>query len=68
MPSSKPDNLAAIRRKYSVPARRGDAVEIQGRGGVITGVCGDCVRVKLLGMHRGIPFHPNEITYLGEAR
>jgi hypothetical protein len=64
MTLKKPDNLACLRQKFSVPARRGGAVEIRGRGGVITGVVGDCVRVRLMGTTRGIPFHPHELTYL----
>lgn len=63
MPLKKNDTLAFIRQKFSVPARRGGLVEIAGVNGVITGMSGDCVRVKLLGMERGVPFHPHEITY-----
>lgn len=59
----KPDNLSAIRNKFGVPARRGGAVEINGRPGVITGMSGDFVRVKLTGMAAGLPFHPHEIVY-----
>jgi len=59
----KPDNLAAIRAKFGVPARRGGAVEINGRRGVITGMSGDLVKVKLQGTDAGLPFHPLEITY-----
>lgn len=67
MTSNKPDNLAAIRLKFAVPARRGGAVEIAGRGGIITGMCGDCVKVRFFDMKRGVPFHPMEITYLAGA-
>ncbi|MEZ2294842.1 hypothetical protein [Variovorax sp. RCC_210] len=59
----KPDNLSAIRNKFGVPARRGGAVEINGHPGVITGMSGDFVRVKLTGMAAGLPFHPHEIVY-----
>jgi hypothetical protein len=59
----KPDNLSAIRDKFRVPARRGDAVQIDGRPGVITGMSGDFVRVKLAGTGAGLPFHPHEIVY-----
>jgi hypothetical protein len=59
----KPDNLSAIRDKFGVPARRGGAVRINGRPGVITGMSGDFVRVKLAGTGSGVPFHPLEIVY-----
>lgn len=64
MPTKKPDNLARLRLKFSVPARRGGAVEVRGHSGIITGIVGDCVRVRLHGTERGIPYHPHEITYL----
>ncbi|MBJ2154562.1 hypothetical protein [Variovorax sp. IB41] len=67
MTLKKPDNLARLRHKFSVPARRGGAVEVLGRCGIITGVVGDCVRVRLIGTKRGIPFHPHEIVYLAPS-
>lgn len=63
MALKKNDMLACIRQKFSVPARRGGLVEVRGVSGIITGMSGDCVRVKLVGMERGVPFHPHEITY-----
>lgn len=63
MKIKKPDNLSAIREKFGVPARRGGAVEVDGQPGIITGMSGDFVRVKLLGREAGVPFHPHEITY-----
>lgn len=63
MKIKKPDNLTAIREKFGVPARRGVAVEVDGQPGIITGMSGDFVRVKLRGREAGVPFHPHEITY-----
>jgi hypothetical protein len=63
MKIKKPDNLSAIREKFGVPARRGVAVEVDGQPGIITGMSGDFVRVKLRGREAGVPFHPHEITY-----
>ncbi|MGJ7613497.1 MULTISPECIES: hypothetical protein [unclassified Variovorax] len=63
MKIKKPDNLTAIREKFGVPARRGGAVEVNGQPGIITGMSGDFVRVKLRGREAGVPFHPHEITY-----
>jgi hypothetical protein len=63
MAVKKNDTLARIRQKFSVPARRGGLVKVAGVSGVITGMSGDCVRVKLVGMERGVPFHPHEIHY-----
>lgn len=58
-----PDNLTAIREKFGVPARRGAMVHVNGFRGVITGMSGDFVRVKLVGKLAGVPFHPHEIDY-----
>ena len=55
--------IRAIRDKFGVPARRGGMVTINGFPGVITGMSGDFVRVKLAGKAAGIPFHPHEIEY-----
>ena len=63
MKIKKPDNLSAIREKFGVPARRGGAVEVNGQPGIITGMSGDFVKVKLRGREAGVPFHPHEITY-----
>jgi hypothetical protein len=63
MRTKKPDNLTTIRAKFGVPARRGRAVHINGHCGVITGMSGDFVRVKLAGTVAGVPFHPHEIVY-----
>jgi hypothetical protein len=63
MREKKPDNLTNIRTKFGVPARRGGAVHINGRSGIITGMSGDFVRVKLAGALAGLPFHPHEIVY-----
>ncbi|MFM9927216.1 hypothetical protein VLK31_29835 [Variovorax sp. H27-G14] len=59
----KTDNLSAIREKFGVPARRGRAVKIDGQPGIITGMSGDFVRVRLRDREAGLPFHPHEITY-----
>lgn len=63
MKNKKPDNLSVIRKKFGVPARRGGVVRINGLSGIITGMSGDYVRVKLSGAAAGVPFHPNEIVY-----
>lgn len=63
MKNKKPDNLSVIRNKFGVPARRGGVVRINGLSGIITGMSGDYVRVKLSGTAAGVPFHPNEIVY-----
>jgi hypothetical protein len=61
----KPDNLTLIRKKFGVPARRGAMVMVGGCAGIITGMSGDYVRVKLEGKDAGVPFHPHEIEYSG---
>jgi hypothetical protein len=63
MGKKKPDNLTSIRAKFGVPARRGGVVQINGRSGIITGMSGDLVRVRLAGNDAGLPFHPLEIVY-----
>lgn len=63
MRTKKPDNLATIRIKFGVPARRGGVVHVNGHFGIITGMSGDYVRVKLAGRVGGLPFHPHEIVY-----
>lgn len=63
MKSKKLDNLAAIRTKFGVPARRGHVVQVNGRPGIITGMSGDFVRVRLEGSDAGLPFHPHDIVY-----
>lgn len=72
------NGLAAIRRYYGVPAKRGGRVRLGpgfvrdgGREGTITGAQRGTmhVRVRLDGERHARPYHPTwELDYLGTAR
>lgn len=54
-----------VRRYYKVPAKRGMRVEIDGKGGVITGFDGAHLRVRLDGEKHSVNAHPTwRVTYL----
>jgi hypothetical protein len=55
-----------VRDYYGVPAKRGMRVEIDGKGGVITGFDGAHLRVRLDGEKHSVNAHPTwRVTYEG---
>lgn len=52
-----------IRDYYGFPARRGLVVEYEGKRGVVTGVSGPHLRVKLHGETISKPYHPDDLKW-----
>lgn len=48
---------------YGFPARRGLVVEYEGKRGVVTGVRGPHLRVKLYGETISKPYHPDDLKW-----
>lgn len=62
-------SMESVRKRYSVPAKRGGRVEYTGdakpRQGTITSATNGRLNVKLDGEKRAYPFHPTwELRYL----
>ncbi|WP_197747585.1 hypothetical protein [Mycolicibacillus koreensis] len=58
-----------VRSHYGVPAFRGQAVEVDGRQGVITGSDGQYLRVRLDGEKHSVRAHPTwRVRYLDAAQ
>lgn len=52
-----------IKVYYGFPARRGVVVEYEGKRGVVTGISGPHLRVKLDGETISKPYHPDDLKW-----
>ncbi|MDT0305085.1 hypothetical protein [Streptomonospora wellingtoniae] len=60
-------SAAYVRRTYSVPAKRGMRVTVDGQPGVITSFRGGQLNVRLDGQRHPVPAHPTwRVEYLTE--